>query len=199
MTVWTAADRAGLSGLGKASGSVNVPATSAMVLIDAAGFSQLQQEAPESLVYIRYKDRHSGTVVCEQRLIGELNSEYTADPPSELLFKYHILSRSALSGVFSKAFAVVEVDCEAYEGAYSTVTVRFTDADDKQLANTVVMTNRVGQQYFTPSVPGIAGYALDLDSLPKNGAGLYAEEDTQVVYRYLPVEKKDEKEDKQDK
>ncbi len=179
------ADRAGLSALGVESGSVRVPSTSACILVDDESYSAIEQQAPESLLYIRYKDRKSaGAIVCEEKLTGKLNDTYIAATPSQILFNYNILSRSALSGTFTKAYDVVNVECEAYQGDYSTVTIKFLGDGDKVLANTVVMTNRVGQQYFTPAIPGVKGYALDLENLPENGAGVYASEPIAVVYRY---------------
>ena len=62
------------------------------------------------------------------------------------------------------------------------------DSDDKQLANTVVMTNRVGQTYYTPTIPGVKGYSLDLDSLPENAAGVFTKEPVEVIFRYKKTE-----------
>ncbi len=182
--------RAGLKSLGEASGTVNVPATSAYVLVDAGSFAAIEQEAPECLLYIRYKDKaNDGAVVCEERLTGNMNETYVAATPSEILFNYNITSDSALNGTFTKAFQIIDVSCTAYKGEYSTVTIKFLNPDSKVLANTVVMTNRVGQQYYTPAIPGIKGYALDLDNLPANGAGLYTKEPIEVVYYYKEAEK----------
>ena len=177
--------RAGLSSLGTEKGSVSVPSTSACILVDADSFPSIEQQASECLLYIRYKDRkNSGAIVCEERLTGNLNETYVASTPSEILFNYNILSRSALSGTFTQDYDTVNVDCEAYQGDYSTVTIKFVNDEDKLLTNTVVMTNRVGQQYFTPAIAGIKGYALDLENLPDNGAGQYTKEPIEVVYHY---------------
>ena len=188
-------NRAGLVSLGAVSGSVNVSASSACILIDAESFSAVEESAEECLMYIRYKEKNSGAIVCEERLTGQMKDSYVAATPSEILFNYNILSRSALSGTFSKAFDVIEVECEAYEGDYSTVTVKYLDEEGDPLANTVVMTNRVGQQFFTPSIPGVKGYALNLDELPDNGAGKYTEEPIEVIYRYVKAEDGGEGED----
>ena len=177
--------RAGLTRLGDAKGTVSVPATSARILVDAKSFADLEQEAPECLLYIRYKDKaNDGSVVCEERLTGAKNESYVAATPSEILFNYNILSDSGLSGTLSKDFDIIDVSCVAYKGEYSTVTVKFVNADNKVIANTIVMTNRVGQQYYTPSIPGIKGYLLDPDNLPENGAGLYTKDPIEVVYTY---------------
>ncbi len=176
--------RAGLKAISSASGSVNVSPTSAMILIDADSFSDIEAKEPESVVYIRYHDKASSSVVCEEKLEGKLKERYTANTPSEILFNYNILSKSTLSGTFSKDFDIIDIECEAYEGDYSTVTIKFFNEDDKLIADTVVMTNRVGQQYYTPSIPGVEGYTLDLEALPKNGAGIYTEQPIEVAYHF---------------
>ena len=184
---------AGLKAIDNGVGTVSVPAGTAAVYIDADGFSKIAQKEPESTVYLRYRDSRSEEVICEERLEGKINSKYKANTPSEVLFDYNVKSEGLLSGTFSKTYQVIDVPCERYEGDFSTVTIRFLDEKDKQLADTTVMTNRVGQRYFTPSIPGVDGYALNLDALPDNAAGLYIEEPIEVVFRYKKEEKKDDK------
>ena len=176
------ADRAGVSSLGTASGSVNVSSGSAMILVDADTYDAIAEDAAESVVYLRYKDNDTGSVICEERLEGSIGDTYIASTPSEILFNYNILAKNSLSGVFKNSYEVYNIPCESYEGDYSTVTVKFISETGDALANTIVMTNRVGQQYFTPSIPGVKGYTLDLDQLPENGAGRYAEEPSEIVY-----------------
>ena len=183
--------RAGLKAIGSAEGSVNLPPTSAMILIDAESFSEIEANEPESLLYIRYRDKSDSSIICEERLEGKLKEKYIAATPSEILFNYNIINKAELSGNFSEDFAVVDVECEAYEGDYSTVTVKYVDEKDNLISNTVVMTNRVGQRYYTPSVPGVDGYSLDLDQLPANGAGIYTDDPVEVTFRYKKNEKKD--------
>lgn len=190
------AGRAGLSSLGEKSGSISVPATCAYVLIDAESFASIEEEAPECLLYLRYKDKSSGgAIVCEERLTGSVGQTYFAATPTEILFNYNILSQASLSGTFSKGYEIVNVDCQEYQGEYSTITIKYVNADSKPIASTVVMTNRVGQQYYTPSIPGVKGYALDMENLPDNGAGLYTEDPIEVVYTFKKVEPDLEKAD----
>ena len=180
-------ERAGLHSLGRASGTVTVKPNSRVILMGGGSFAVLEEKEPESLIYIRYRDRANSSVVGEERLEGKLGETYRASTPSEILFKYNILNRGQLSGTFSEPFRVIEAELEAYDGDLSTVTVKFVNDEGEQLSDTLVMTNRVGQQYFTPNIPGVAGYKLDLDRLPENGAGLYTEEPIEIVYRYLPL------------
>ncbi len=186
---------AGLRAMDNVSGTIMVPAGCAAVLIDKEGFASVAQKEPESVVYMRYTDKKSGEVICEERLEGKKGESYTAEAPSALLFNYNIVSKGSLNGSFNKLYEVVNVPVEQYEGDYSTVTIRFLSEKDKQLADTIVMTNRVGQRYFTPTIPGVKGYSLDLDNLPDNAAGNYTDEPIDVVFRYKQVEEK-KKEDK---
>ncbi len=186
-------DFAGLRKIGTVSGTVMVPAGSAAVLLDEKGFAAIEEKESQSVVFLRYMDKKSKTVICEERLEGKLNEQYHAETPSTVLFNYNITDESPLKGTFRHPYETVDVLCEHYEGGYSTVTIRFLDDKDKQLADTVVMTNRVGQRYFTPSIPGVKGYSLDLDNLPENGAGIYAEEPIEVIFRYKKDDKKEQK------
>lgn len=183
-------NRAGLKAIGSASGNVSVPKSSAMILIDADSFSEIDTKEPESLMYIRYRDKADDSVICEERIEGKLKDKYIAKTPSEVLFNYNILNKGELSGTLTDAFGVVDVECEAYEGDYSTVTIKFVDQKDELLSDTVIMTNRVGQRYYTPAVAGVEGYTLDLEALPDNGAGVYTDDPIEVIYRYKPADKK---------
>ncbi len=181
------ADRAGLKALGTASGSVSVSPSSAVILMDQDSFAALAEDDPECLVYLRYRNKSDHSIICEERLEGTKGDDFIANTPSEILFHYNILNKSALSGSFEKAFELIDAEVEPYEGDYSTVTVKFLSDEGEQLANTLVMTNRVGQQYFTPSIAGVKGWQLDLENLPENGAGLYTGEPVEVIYRYVPA------------
>ena len=180
-------DRAGAAPLGTFEGIASVEPCSAAVFVDQAGFSRLGVKDDESLLYIRYKDAATSKLMTEQRVSGAAGESYNAVVPDSILFYYNIVSGSdELSGIFEETFKVVDVECEAYEGGYSSVTFKFLDKDDNQISDTVVLTNRIGQQYYTQYIPGVYGYRLDLDSLPVNGAGVFAEDPIEVIYRYSP-------------
>ena len=177
---------AGTAPLGTAEGSVSAAPRSALVLIDEKGFEKLNSSSADVPIYIRYYDTTTNEAICEQRINGEAGESYNAVIPDPVLFYYNIVGDAELSGEFEKPYKVIEVGCEPYEGGYSSVTFKFLDGADRQISDTVVMTNRVGQQYFTPYIPGIPGYSLDLKNLPTNGAGLHTEEPIEVVYRFDP-------------
>ena len=178
------ADRAGTVKLGEAEGTLTVAPTSAMVLVTADSYSYIKGEGDEAVIYARYFN-DSGVTIYEQRVSGNIGSEYTIYTPDDILFHYNISDdRSELHGFFEDACKIVTVQCHEYEGGFSSVTFKFVDADGKPLYDSIVMTNRVGQQYFSPAIPIIPGYRLNLTVLPDNGAGLYTEEPIEVVYRF---------------
>ena len=80
------------------------------------------------------------------------------------------------------------MNCTPYSGDYSTVTIHFVNEHDEDIANSIVMTNRVGQKYTTPKIAGVYGYRLDLENLPENGAGKYTKDPITVTYRYESIE-----------
>ena len=179
--------RAGLNKLGSASGKVKVPARSAVVLIDSASFSGIGRDDNSAVTYVRYINKKDSSTVYELSAQGTMGESYSVTTPDSLLFRYDVRGgASSITGTFDELCKVVEVECEAYEGDYSFVTVKFVDDRGLQLFDSVLMKNRVGQQYLTQYIPGIPGYTLDLKNLPDNGAGLYTEEPIEVVYRYKP-------------
>ena len=178
--------RAGLDVLGYAKGKLSVPATSAYILIKSGDFGSVGELKSSSRVFVRYIDKSTGSVICETVEKGTIGDRYAIETPDSILFQYDLLGNtSALNGTFTDYSTVIEIECEAYEGDYSFVSFKFFDEYDNRAADTVVMKNRVGQQYYTPYIPGIVGYELDLRRLPENGAGKYTEEPIEVVYYFV--------------
>ena len=182
-------ERAGLSSLGEFTGSVKVPHTSAVVLVNASGYAHIGVASDEAVIYARYIDRKSKATVCEQKLSGILGDNYTITPPNDVSMRYNLIGdQKALKGEFRQDFKVVTIECEAYEGHYSSVTFRYLNDFDEDISNSIVMSNRVGQQYYSQPLPAVPGYVLDLEKLPDNGAGLYTEDPIEVVYRFKPAD-----------
>ena len=178
-------DRAGLENLGTYTGSYTVPETSAAVFIDSDSFFTIGSTEKTAVLYIRYKDRTTDTVIYEEKITGELDGSYNMVIPDDVLFNYNIHSGlSKLSGTFDKSYDIREIDCEPYEGDYSSVTFKYVDQNGQRIYDSIVLTNRVGQKYSTPQIPGIEGYTLDLNGLPDNGSGRFTEEGIEVVFKY---------------
>ena len=182
------ADRAGTESLGVVSGSVTAKASSCVILLDLDSFESIGgQKETTCQVAAQFVDADTGEVVFEKCYEGEKGEEYTIEIPKKISFNYNLVSGSLrTSGTFDNIYDVTTIEVRAYDGEFSSVTVRFVDEEDRELSNALVMTNRVGQQYYTTAVPGVDGYTLDLANLPENAAGVYTEEPVEVVFRYVP-------------
>ena len=168
---------------------VEVPAYSAAVLVDKDTFDSLENSNKYCDVYVQYLDTDQNSVIYEQKLTGQKGESYSVSAPEEILFNYDIVSPNIkMSGKFESTFLNVTIKCRPYTGEFSTVTIKFLNSDGKEIANKISLTNRIGQQYFTPNIPSIIGYNLDLDNLPKNGAGKYTKKPIEVIYKYKSFE-----------
>ena len=182
-------ERAGLSSLGEYTGAVKVPHTSCAVLVNASGYARIGVASDEAVIYARYVNTKNKATVCEQKYTGILGDSYQISPPDELRMRYNLVGdQKELKGTFSEDFKVILVDCEEYEGHYSTVTFRYLNDFDEYISNSILISNRVGQQYYSQPLPAIPGYVLDIDKLPDNGAGVYTEEPIEVTYYYKPAD-----------
>lgn len=182
-------NRAGLTSLGEFSGSVKVPQTSAVVLVNRSGYKVIGQSDDTAIVYARVIDTANNDTILEEKLTGKKGDSYSFTVPEEILFRYNFSGdQKSMSGTFKKDFDIITVECEKYDGDYSSVTFRYLDSLDKPISNAIVTTNRVGQQYYSRPLPLLPGYVLDLDKLPDNGAGKYTEEPIFVTYYYKPAD-----------
>ena len=176
---------AGIYSLGEYSGDITVPATSCAVFINKSAFAQLGEERDLCDLYVQYTDVNDNTVVYEDHISGAEGESYAVSIPEHITFTYDVTSSDdVLQGEFKPGINTITINCNPYEGDFSTVTFRFKDDRGNEIANAIVLTNRIGQQYYTPALPSISGFVLDLDNLPKNGAGKFTEEEIEVVYHY---------------
>ena len=182
-------ERSGLSSLGEYTGTIKVPHTSAVVLVNKAGYKLIGQDSDTASIYARLVDTVHDETIYEAKLTGKLGDSYTIDIPDEVLFRYNITGeKTLLSGTFEKDFDIVTIECEKYEGNYSSVTFRYLNDFGEPIANAILISNRVGQQYYSQPLPAIPGYVLDLEKLPDNGAGKYTDEPIIVSYYYKPAD-----------
>ena len=180
-------DRAGLVSLGTAEGTLKVAHTSAAVLVDADSYAAIEASGDEAVVYVRYVDKATSETVYEQRSSGAIGEAYSLKAPSEVNLYYDITGDAdVLSGTYEEPCRIVTIECEPYEGGCSTVTVLYLDDDGHQLADSVVISNRIGQQYYVPAFPAIPGYRLDISRLPENASGSIGDQPIVVEFRYLP-------------
>ena len=175
---------AGLRNLGQINDSkVDLPPSSAMILIDKDSFDK-NCKSDQGAVVVDYLDSNGNKVMTEN-VFGKIGEKYDISPSNNILRNYKITEKSDTKGEFtaenkSASFKVVE-----YKGSYSSVTFRFVDSEtDKEIAPGKVLTNQVGQHYFTESIPAVKGYVLDTDALPENGSGVFAVDDKVVTYKF---------------
>lgn len=180
------ADTAGLINLGTVKGEVTVPKSSAVILVDKKSYDTSKIDKEEGVVVVKYYNKNSGEVFAADTLKGKIGTEYDLSENHIFSKNYDIVNTEGKAkGKFGSDTQYVNIYCEKYEGAYSSVTFKFLDAANEGiLADSIVMSNREGQRYTTYSIPTIIGYNLDMDNLPQNGCGEFGAEDITVVYKY---------------
>lgn len=180
-------ETAGLRNLGEVSGKVKVAAHSAAILVDKKSYNTAGITANEGAVVINYYDNESKELIKKQTITGELGSSYDVTNIADSL-NYDIKDSSGdIQGEFTDIVLHANVYVEEYDGEMSSVTFKFVDdINGEELADSLVVRNREGQQYFTPEIPSIENYKLVIDSLPSGGAGKL-KGDTEVIYKYTRV------------
>ena len=168
---------------------VTVEPHSSAILVNKSSFDAYQNIDNTARVIVKYHDSESNSIVYEQILKGKVGDSYDVEYPNSLLYRYNVTGvQGSKNGKFTEKTQEVTVNCTPYSGDYSTVTIHFVNEHDEDIANSIVMTNRVGQKYTTPKIAGVYGYRLDLENLPENGAGKYTKDPITVTYRYESIE-----------
>lgn len=177
-------ETAGLRNLGEVNGSVSVAAHSAVILVDKAGYISTGVFDDEGAVVVNYYDKESKELLGKQTVTGQLNSAYDVTSFADTI-KYDIIEvNGEKKGLFTDSVQKVDIYVKEYEGKMATVVFKFVDEEtNKDISESFLLNNREGQQYFTPEVPSVDGYSLNLEALPDNGAG-ELKGDTEVVYKY---------------
>lgn len=179
-------ETAGLRNLGSVGDKVKVAKNSAVILVDKEGYEAAGIKAEEGAVVVNYYDRATSEVFASKVVTGKIGDSYSIEADSDISMNYNINGIDGnTNGTFRDGVDHVRYYCDAYSGTYSKITFKFVDAvNEGVLADSVVMSNREGQQYTTTSIPTVSGYFLDMDKLPSNGAGLFTDADQEVVYKY---------------
>lgn len=182
---------AGLRHIAEISERVKVAAHSAIIMVDKKSYNSSDVSSKEGAVVINYYDNKTKDLIKKQTVTGELGSSYDVNQiVSE--YNYDIVSSNGdVQGEFTNSVYNADVYVEEYDGVTTNITFKFITDDDKEIADPFLLSNREGQQYFTPEIPSVSGYALDLDALPSNGAGKLKGEEMEVVYKYKPVAEDD--------
>ena len=176
------ATTAGMQNLGTVTDKVKISSKSAAVLVDKSSFDSVKTDSDTGKVVVRY---NANSEIFKSYVInGKIGDSFNIAPLSTVLMDYNIKKTSGESGTFSDTVHYCDFECEKYDGDYSSVTFMFVDDEDRQIYDSIVMTNRQGQPYMTLSIPSIDGYSLDLEKLPKNGCGTFSKKDKTIKYQY---------------
>ena len=181
-------ETAGLRNLGEVSGSVKLKAHSAAILVEKKSYDTAGITDNEGAVVVSYYDNKTKELIKKQTVSGELGTAYDVTDFADSL-NYDIKQSSGdTSDVFENSVKHASVYVEEFEGKMSRVIFKFVDdVNGTELADSYVIRNREGEQYFTPELPSIENYSLVLDSLPDNGAGKVNAGETTVTYKYTRV------------
>lgn len=177
-------ETAGLRNLGTVTSTIEVPKSSGAVLVDAESFNK-NCKSDKGAVVVNYIDKETEEKVMTEIVEGKIGDDFDIAPSNTMLRSYKILDKEDTKGSFDQENQYATFYVEKYEGTVTSITFRYIDSStDKEIAPSKVLTNHVGQQYFTPEIPTVAGYTLDTDALPDNGAGLFAIENQVVTYKF---------------
>ncbi len=181
---------AGIKNLGQVKDAkVTVAPHSCVLLVNKTSFDKYPNKDTKARVIVKYHDTKTDSIIYEQLVKGKVGKEYSLTHPNTLIYDYNIkVVSGSLTGEFTEGTTEVLVDCTPQPDDYSSVTIHYVDENGENIANSVVMTNKVGESYTTTKLAGIDGYSLDLDKLPDNGAGEYTEEPITVTYTYKKSE-----------
>ena len=179
---------AGLNNLGVCSGSANVKAHSALILVDKKSYESAGITDYESALVIHYYDDNTKEKLKTQVVTNMLGSVYDVEKIASKS-NYDVKSvKGDKNGRFEEKMAAVDVYVEEYTGKMANIIIQFVDdINGSELADDYIIRNRVGAKYRTPELPEIKNYTLVLDKLPENGAGTVPDHDVIVKYPYTRI------------
>ena len=181
-------ETAGLRNLGVASGNVSVKAHSAVIMVDKKSYETAGIIDSKGAITVNYYDSETKELIKKQTVTDDIGKAYDINNYADTL-NYDIVSTEGDAiGVFSENVLHADIYVKEYDGEMSRVVFKFVDdINGAELADSYLMRNREGQQYFTPELPSIDNYKLVLDKLPTNGAGKASSKETVVTYKYTRV------------
>ena len=179
---------AGLNNLGTCSGSVNVKAHSAAILVDKQSYESAGISDYEGAVVMHIYDDKTKELLGTQVVTDSLGSVFDVNKLTER-YNYDVKSvKGEKTGRYEEKPRYIDVYVTPYTGKTANVTIRFVDdINGAELADAYSIRNRPGQKYRTPDLPEIENYTLVLGDLPKNGAGELSDRDVNVTYKYTRI------------
>ena len=179
---------AGLNNLGICSGSVNVKAHSAAIMVDKQSYESAGISDYEGAVVMHIYDDKTKELLGTQVVTDSLGSVFDVNKLTER-YNYDVKSvKGEKTGRYEEKPRYIDVYVTPYTGKTANVTIRFVDdINGAELADAYSIRNRPGQKYRTPDLPEIENYTLVLGDLPKNGAGELGDRDVTVTYKYTRI------------
>ena len=179
---------AGLNNLGTCSGSVNVKAHSAAIMVDKQSYESAGISDYEGAVVMHIYDDKTKELLGTQVVTDSLGSVFDVNKLTERN-NYDVKSvKGEKTGRYEEKPRYIDVYVTPYTGKTANVTIRFVDdINGAELADAYSIRNRPGQKYRTPDLPEIENYTLVLGDLPKNGAGELGDRDVTVTYKYTRI------------
>ena len=179
---------AGLNNLGTCSGSVNVKAHSAAILVDKQSYESAGISDYEGAVVMHIYDDKTKELLGTQVVTDSLGSVFDVNKLTER-YNYDVKSvKGEKTGRYEEKPRYIDVYVTPYTGKTANVTIKFVDdINGSELADAYSIRNRPGQKYRTPDLPEIENYTLVLGDLPKNGAGELGDRDVTVTYKYTRI------------
>ena len=179
---------AGLNNLGTCSGSVNVKAHSAAIMVDKQSYESAGISDYEGAVVMHIYDDKTKELLGTQVVTDSLGSVFDVNKLTGR-YNYDVKSvKGEKTGRYEEKPRYIDVYVTPYTGKTANVTIRFVDdINGAELADAYSIRNRPGQKYRTPDLPEIENYTLVLGDLPKNGAGELSDRDVTVTYKYTRI------------
>ncbi len=180
---------AGLSAIRTVSGTVNLEANSALILVPKDSYEAAKKSDEENAyVVVNHVDVDTGEVLYKTTIKGTEGQKYTTQQATDLLVEYDFDSASDnTSGTMTAGTTNVYYYYKIYAGGIGTLTVRYVDEKGKDLCDPITSTARGGTAYTTEAKK-FAWYKLDDSQLPANASGEYVKEGVEVVYHYVTSE-----------
>ena len=184
-------DSAGLGGLSVIKeNKAAVKAGTALMLVDKESFDSAKLQSDKGTVTVKHVDIDSGDLIKKQVISGTIGNKYSVKSDNALAMEYtYKNAEGSVTGKYTAEGAEVTLNYTKYTGTFGTATIKFVDSETgRELTDAVTQTGRTGDRYYTAEIPTVKGYALDLTNLPTNGAGKFTDGNTEIIYKYSPIQ-----------
>ena len=175
--------KSGVESLGTASGSVQLPGRSAMILVEKNSFDNTVI-GKKGTVIVNHVNQN-GNIIKTETKTGKEGTSYTTSPMNDE--DYILVSTpSNANGKFTAGTITVTYQYKEDDAPRGTVTVKYVDKETgNEIATSESLRGKVGKTYTT-TAKTIKGY--ELIETPSNATGTYTEGNKVVTYYYKEKE-----------